>query len=100
VESIDKIIEDMKELKNWEKVNIGYYRFNYAPKKFYEIFIEYWYPDTPIETARASLCRLSENGFPIDKIDRIWLKKNLPVFELIEIAQKDSEELKKYRHNI
>ena len=75
----------MKELKNWEKVNIGYYRFNYEPKKFYEIFIEYWYPDSPIETARASLCRLM---------------KNLPVFELIEIAQKDSEELKNYRHNI
>ena len=66
-------------------------------KNFIEIFIEYWYPDSPIETARASLCRLSEDGFPID---RIWLMKNLPVFELIEIAQKDSEELKNYRHNI
>lgn len=86
----------MKDFNNWEKVNVGCYRFNDAPKKFYEIFIEYWFPDSPIETARASLCRLSE-GFPIH---RIWLMKDLPVFELIEIAQKDSEERKICRDNI
>ena len=45
----------MKELKNWTETNQGYYRFVIAAKVAYEIFVEYWSNDTPIETAKGSL---------------------------------------------
>ena len=46
----------MEELKNWKEINKGYYRYVIASNVAYEIFIEYWQHETPIETAKASLC--------------------------------------------
>ena len=46
----------MKELKNWTEVSKGYFRLVIGANVAYEIIIEYWAHDTPIETAQASLC--------------------------------------------
>ena len=84
----------MKELKNWTETNQGYYRFVIASKVAYEIFVEYWSHDTPIETAKGSLCLCglwgNKNG--TSTLEREWLAKELPIQELLEIAYKDNEE--------
>ena len=84
----------MKELKNWKEASKGYYRYVIAPNVAYEIFIEYWEHDTPVETAKASLC-LVGNWCNKDRksfTEREWLGKELPIQELLEIAYKDDKE--------
>jgi hypothetical protein len=84
----------MKELKNWTEVSKGYYRYVIASNVAYEIFVEIWWHDTPIETAKASLCIVGDwhtkDGKSIT--EREWLGKELPIQELLEIAYKDDKE--------
>ena len=47
--------DKMKDFKNWKEISKGYYRYIISSNAAYEIFIEYWTHDTPIETAKASL---------------------------------------------
>lgn len=84
----------MKELKNWTEVSKGYFRFVIGANVAYEILIEYWSHDTPIETAKASLCIVGEwfNKDRKSTTEREWLVKELPIQELLEIAYKDNEE--------
>lgn len=84
----------MKELKNWTEVSKGYFRFVIGANVAYEILIEYWSHDTPIETAKASLCIVGEwfNKDRKSTTEREWLRKELPIQELLEIAYKDNEE--------
>ena len=84
----------MKELKNWTEVSKGYFRFVIGANVAYEIIIEYWAHDTPIETAQASLCIVGDwfNEDRKSSTDREWLGKELPIQELLEIAYKDNEE--------
>lgn len=83
----------MKELKNWREVSKGYYRFVIGANVAYEIFVEYWEHETPIETAKASLCIVGDwytkDGKSIT--NREWLGKELPIQELLEIAYNDNE---------
>jgi hypothetical protein len=84
----------MKELKNWKEVSKGYFRYVISSNVAYEIFIENWWHDTPIETAKASLCIVGDwyykNGKSIT--EREWLGEELPIKELLEIAYKDYKE--------
>ena len=83
----------MKKLNNWTEVSKGYYRYVIAASVAYEIFVEYWYHDTPIETAKASLCIVGDwynDGKSI--LEREWLARELPIQELLEIAYKDNKE--------
>lgn len=84
----------MKDFKSWKEVSNGYYRYVIAAKVAYEIFIEYWEHETPIETAQASLCIVGEwyNKDRKSTTEREWLGKELPVQELLEIAYKDDKE--------
>lgn len=84
----------MKELKNWTEVSKGYYRYVISPNVAYEIFIEYWEHETPIETAKASLCLVGD-WYTKDRksiTEREWLGEELPIQELLEIAYKDDKE--------
>lgn len=83
----------MKDFKNWREISKGYYRYVISSNVAYEIFIEYWLHDTPIETAKASLCLVGD--WYCNKVrttEREWLAKELPVQELLEIAYKDDKE--------
>lgn len=84
----------MKELKNWKEVSKGYYRYVIAANVAYEIFVEYWEHETPIETAKASLCIIGDWHINDGKsiTEREWLGKELPILELLKIAYKDNEE--------
>lgn len=84
----------MKELKNWTEVSKGYYRYAIASNVAYEIFIEYWEHETPIETAKASLCLVGDWHTKDRKsiTEREWLVKELPIRELLEFAYKDDKE--------
>lgn len=87
----------MKELKNWTEVSQGYFRFVIAPNVCYEIFVEHWYHDSPIETAKASLCLFGvwANKNLANSSEREWLAKELPIQELLEIAYKDNQKYNK-----
>lgn len=83
----------MKDFKNWREISKGYYRYVISSNVAYDIFIEYWLHDTPIETAKASLCLVGD--WYCNKVrttEREWLAKELPVQELLEIAYKDDKE--------
>ena len=84
----------MKELRNWIEVSKGYYRFVIGANVAYEIFVEYWEHETPIETAKASLCLVGDwyNKDRKSITEREWLGKELPIQELLEIAYKDDKE--------
>lgn len=74
-----------------EGISKGYFRYVIAANVAYEIIIEYLEHGTPIETAKASLClvgdwRTREN---LNFTEREWLGKELPICELLEIAEKD-----------
>ena len=92
----------MKDFKNWREISKGYYRYVISSNVAYEIFIEYWLHDTPIETAKASLCRTKTSYCLVPDwylnnegtmTKREWLAKKLPVQELLEIAYKDDNHL-------
>ena len=83
----------MKEFKNWREISKGYYRYVISSNVAYEIFIEYWLHDTPIETAKASLCLVGDwYRNKVSTTEREWLGKELTVQELLEIAYKDDKE--------
>ncbi len=84
----------MAELKNWNEVTMGLYRYVIAPKVCYEIHILFWNHDTDILTAKASLFIVGDwrsvelNSF----LERECLLAEQPVFECLKMAQKDNEE--------
>ena len=96
----------MKDFKNWRYIfNKGFHRYCYryviSNNVAYEIFIKYWDTDTPIETAKASLCRTKTSyclvpdwylNNEVTMTEREWLGKELPVQELLEIAYRDDKE--------
>ena len=96
----------MKDFKNWRYIfskgcQRYCYRYVISNSVAYEIFIKYWDPDTPIKTAKASLCRTKTSyclvpdwylNNEVTMTEREWLGKELPVQELLEIAYKDDKE--------
>lgn len=83
----------MKDFKNWREISKGYYRYVISSNVAYEIFIDYWLHDTPIETAKASLCLVGDwYRNKVSTTEREWLGKELLVQELLEIAYKDDKE--------
>lgn len=84
----------MKELKNWTEISKGYFRFVIGANVAYEIIVEFWSKDTPIETARGSLCIVGEwrNKDSSDTIEREWILKEQPIQHLLEAAVKDDSE--------
>lgn len=88
------INENIKNLSNWTKINDSQFRYVIGTKVAYEIFVEFWYDDTPIETAKASLCLTGywHNKNNSNSIEREWLGKELPIQELLEIAYEDNKQ--------
>lgn len=108
----------MKDFKNWRYIaSKGCYRYAISSNVAYEIFIEYWDHNTPIETLKASLCRAKTSPCLVDywylttksqgivpnwhhnnkvtMTEREWLGEELPIPELLEIAYKDNKLIKK-----
>ena len=79
------------DVKNWTQVEHGILRYAIAAKVAYEIIIERWEVDKPIETAIASLCVVGywHNLDGTSTLDREWLGKERPISELLKIAEKD-----------
>lgn len=79
------------DVKNWTQVEHGILRYVIAAKVAYEIIIERWEVDKPIETAIASLCVVgywhNQDGTSI--LDRVWLGKEQPISELLNVAEND-----------
>lgn len=84
----------MNELKNWNEVTRGLYRYVVAAKVCYEIHILHWDFDTDILTAKASVflvgnwIQSNENSF----FERECLLAEQPVFECLEEAVRDMKE--------
>lgn len=87
---------DIKNFKNWVQVGDwdGHYRFVIGAKCAYEIFIDYHAHGTPIETAKADLCitGLWGNRDGTTTLEREWLARELPICELLDVADKDNRE--------
>lgn len=81
----------MKDFKNWKEVSKGYFRYVISSNVAYEIFIEYWEHETPIETAKASLCLIGDWYYKDRKsmTEREWIANDLPICELVKIAYDD-----------
>lgn len=86
--------EKIKNISNWTKISDSQFRYVIAAKVAYEILVEFWFNDTPIETAKASLCITGywHNKNTSDSIEREWLGKELPIQELLEIAYEDNKQ--------
>lgn len=83
----------MVELKNWNEVTKGLYRYVIAANVAYEIHILYHENGTDILTAKASLFIVGEwCGEANYYLERECLLAEQPVFECLEKAQKDNEE--------
>lgn len=84
----------MKELKNWNEVTRGLYRYVVAAKVCYEIHILYHADNTDILTAKASLYIVGNwydkcgNSF----FERECLLSEQPLFECLTLAEKDNKE--------
>lgn len=91
----------MNKIKNWIKINNGFttnFKYIVNPNLCYEIVTDFWYEDTPIETARASLYKYVRT-IPTNPNNeacniRILIHELLPVFELAEVAYDD------YKNNL
>lgn len=84
----------MNELKNWNEVTRGLYRYVVAAKVCYEIHILHWDFDTDILTAKASVFLvgnwIQSNGNSF--FERECLLAERPVFECLEEAVRDMKE--------
>lgn len=83
----------MNNINNWTEISKGYYRYAIGPNLAYEIIIECWYHDTPIETAKGSLCIVGvwRNPGAPSSTEREWILKEQPVQHLLEAAVKDND---------
>lgn len=88
------IDEKIKTISNWTKISNSQFRYIISSNVAYEILVEFWYDDTPIETAKASLCLTGfwHNKNTSDTVEREWLGKHLPIQELLEIAYEDNKQ--------
>ncbi len=88
--------ENIKDINNWICFTDHFIWYN-NECCFYEISINHYDDCTPIETAQASLYEVylkgdgSKSGIP--SIKRELLVKDLPIFELTEIAYKKINKL-------
>lgn len=84
----------MKDFKKWKEVTRGLYRYVVAAKVCYEIHILYHAYETNILTAKANLYIVGDwfdkdgNSF----FERECLLSEQPVFECLEMAEKDNKE--------
>ena len=87
------MMEDLKDLSKLNNKSTGYYIFPITYKTAYEIFIEYWDINTPIESAKASLCIIYEsiNNDNSTSIEREWLSIGDSITKLLEIAYLDNK---------
>ena len=88
----------MEDIKNWKEVSNGYFRYVIAAKAAYEILVEFWFHDTPIETAKGSLCIIGDwnNASGATSREREWIMRGQPIQDLLIAAVKDNEENNKY----
>ena len=85
----------INELGSWTEVTRGFYRYVVSAKVCYEIHILYWYDETDILTAKASLYLVGNWTRIPDKVSffsREVLLAEQPVFECLKAAEKDYKE--------
>lgn len=84
----------MTDLKNWNEVTKGLYRYVIGANCAYEIHIIFWYHNTDILTAKASLYIVGEwnceNGQT--STERECLLSEQPLFECLNKAMEDFKE--------
>lgn len=91
--------ENILDLNKWTKVAndwCGIYRYVIAPKCAYEIIVNFYYLDTDILTADASLYVIgmwSKKDNPRTFIERELIAEHKPISELLNCAMND------YKHN-
>ncbi len=84
----------MNELKNWNEVTKGLYRYVIGANVCYEIHLLYHAKETDILTAKASLYLVGEW---FDKARNLYFERECllseqPLFECLKMAEKDNEE--------
>ena len=90
----------INELENWTEVTRGLYRYAVAAKACYEIHILYWGDGTDILTACASLYLVgnwTSNSDKVSFFSREVLLEKQPVFECLEAAARDENNLNIYQ---
>lgn len=83
-------MDDISNLNNWINVSGTIFRFIRSKWESYEIMINCYYSDTPIETANATLYKIKyvENMDNKYMIERILIRESLPICELLTILKK------------
>lgn len=75
--------------RDWYAMGFGVYQYEIDFQHRYEIITEYYATHTPVETARATLYKmtmLTDHGYVLE---RVPLGKSLPIQELLYIAHND-----------
>lgn len=86
-------VSEMKDLKNWNEVTKGLYRYVVGTNVAYEIHILYWLHNTDILTAKASLFLVGDwNGNRKSFTERECLMNEQPVITCLEKAVEDYKE--------
>ena len=84
----------MTELKNWNEITKGLYRYVISCNVAYEIHILYWSHDTDILTAKSSLYIIGDwttcGGGTFT--ERECLLSEQPLFECLKKAEEDNKE--------
>lgn len=78
---------NIKNFSDWINLCGSIFRYNVSDTESYEMLINCYYTDTPIETANATLYKINyikkENNIYL--INRTLIGESLPVFELINM---------------
>ena len=86
-------VSEIKDLKNWNEVTKGLYRYVICENVAYEIYILHWLHDTDILTAKASLFLVEDwNGNGMFFTGRECLMNEQPVIHCLGKAVEDYEE--------
>lgn len=82
----------MKELKNWNEISTGLYRYVISAGACYELLVMNWFEDTDILTADAVVYITGTWNTKNGTVFNRELILGGPVFECIEAAIKDNTE--------
>ena len=83
----------MNKLENWTEVTKGLFRYVIAANVCYELYILYWFLDTDILTAKASVFLVGEwtNDRGESFFQREPIAEDQPVVECLAAAEQDNK---------
>ena len=84
----------MGELKNWNEITKGLYRYVISGNVCYEIHLLYHAKETDILTAKSSLYIVGDwfDEYRNSFFERECLLAEQPLFKCLEMAEKDNKE--------